>query len=227
MPDRARPPKYNAEVYATITLNDLLVYSTYFLHKQASQIAPEDIISACFMLFPTKFSLKKYPQWPDSGMVSRRRGDCKRRGYLRGNALNGFQITAKGIRRAEKVGKLLGPALKPKPALQKPTIPAQTIHSELKARARKYVRSIEASDAYRHFMKRKPINEFDVRSLLLCTLETPPAVLARNMEQFKLYVQIQERKDLAAFLEFCEGKFSTLFGTGSKPIEKKSSQSGR
>jgi len=209
---KTAPSTVNPDVYRTITLNDLVVYAVQSLHRQGSAIPSEDIISACFMLFPTKFSLKKYPQWPDSGMVSRRWGDCKRSGYLRGNAFSGFRITAKGIRRAEKVGKSLGPVLKPKPALQKPAVPAQTVHPELKARARKYVRSIEASDAYRHFMKRKPINEFDVRSLLLCTLESPPAVLARNMEQFKLYVQIQERKDLVTFLEFCEGKFPHMLG---------------
>ena len=213
---KAAPPMFDPDVYTKITLNDLVLYSIHHLHRQGSGIASEDIISACFVLFPQRFSLNKYPQWPDASIVSRRWSDCKRRGYLRGNALRGFHITAKGIKRAEKIEKTLGRVTQsiraPKPKSQTPAIPAQTIHPELKARARKYIRSIEASDAYRHFMKRKPINEFDFRSLLLCTLETPPAVLARNMEQFKEYVRIHDRNDLLAFLEFTEGKFSHMLG---------------
>jgi hypothetical protein len=194
-----------------------VIYSIYYLHKQGSEITSEDIISACFVLFPKRFSLQKYPQWPDSGMVSRRWSDCKSKGYLRGSATKGFQITAKGIKRAAKVEKSLGKPLNPtgvpKPKSPKTAVPVQTVHPELKAHAKKYVRSIEMSDAYKHYKKNLPLNEFDFRSLLLCTMESPPATLARNLNQFKEYVNIHKRKDLLSFLEFCEEKFSFLLGS--------------
>jgi hypothetical protein len=157
-------------------------------------------------------------------MVSRRWSDCKSKGYLRGNATKGFQITARGIKRAQKVEKSLGKPLKPvrapKPKVGK-TIPAvETVHPELKAHAKKYVRSIEMSDAYKHYKKNLPLNEFDFRSLLLCTMESPPATLARNLDQFKEYVNIHNRKDLLSFLEFCEEKFSNLLGTTIKSTAK-------
>jgi len=212
-------------VYIKITLNDLVVYSIYHLHKQDSEITSEDIISACFVLFPKRFSLRKYPQWPDSGIVSRRWSDCKSKGYLRGSAVKGFELTARGIKRAEKIEKSLGKVVKsipaPKPKTKKTADSASTIHPELKAYAGKYVRSIQASDAYRHYKKKMPLNEFDFRSLLLCTMESPPATLARNLEQFKEYVNIYERRDLFLFLEFCEKKFSYLSGTISQPEKKK------
>jgi hypothetical protein len=207
-----------------MTLNDLVVYSVYTLHKQGSEITSEDIVSACFVLFPKRFSLRKYPHWPDAGIVSRRRSDCKSKGYLRGNAANGFQITAKGIKRAEKIekslGKILKPVSAPKQKTIKPAIPAATAHPEWKRRAGKYVRSIEASDAYKHYKKRQEINEFDFRSLLLCTMESPPATLARNLSQFKEYVNIRERRDLTTFLAFCEDKFSYLLGSSTKTAGK-------
>ena len=65
------------------------------------------------------------------------------------------------------------------------------------------------------------IGEFDFRSLLLCTMESPPATLARNLEQFKEYVSIYKRKDLITFLAFCEDKFSHLLNTTTKHKEKK------
>ena len=218
-------PKFDPGLYAQITLNDLVVYSSYYLDRQGLEITSEDLISACFLLFPRKFSLQKYPQWPDSAVVSRRWSDCKRKGYLRGNAVSGFQITARGLKRAEKVEKLLGKVEKtrlrlPKAQAHKSAIPTQTIHPELKTRARKYIRSIEGSEAYRRYRKKLSLNEFDFRSLLLCTMESPQTTLARNLGQFKEYVRIYDRSDLVTFLEFCEGKFSHLLGI-SQPARKR------
>ncbi|HUG34677.1 MAG TPA: hypothetical protein VMJ90_07900 [Anaerolineales bacterium] len=223
---RTAPPQFDPDGYVKIPLNDLVVYSIYFLHRQGSAIAAEDIISACFVLFPRRFSLQKYPQWPDSAAVSRRWSDCKSKGYLRGNAVEGFHLTARGIKRAEKVGKSLRrfivkavPA--PRPKLKAPAVPLQTVHPDLKARARKYIRTIESSDAYRHYKRKTPLNEYDFRSLLLCTMESPPSTLARNMEHFKEYVRIHDRGDLLTFLESSEAKFSHLLKTTSKPDAKK------
>ena len=238
MPKKALPPRFDPNIYTKIILNDLVVYSVYYLHKQGHAVTSEDIVSACFVLFPKRFSMRKYPQYPDSGIVSRRWGDCKSKGYLKGNATKGFQITARGIKKAQKVEKALGKPLKPvrvrkptsfpKGKVEKlvvvPTPVTQTVHPELKAHAKKYVRSIEMSDAYKHFKQGLPINEFDFRSLLLCTMESPPTTLARNLNQFKEYVDIHERKDLTSFLEFCEGKFSSLLGVATQKVEKKSSK---
>jgi len=211
------PPIFNSEIYTKITLNDLVIYAIYYLHKQGSEITSEDIVSACFVLFPKRFSMRKYPQYPDSSVVSRRWSDCKSKGYLKGNTTKGFQITARGVKRAEKVEKSLGAPLKPVRVRKAKTIrvsaaSGQKIHPELKAYAKKYVRSIEMSDAYKHYKKKLPINEFDFRSLLLCTMESPPATLLRNLNQFKEYVNIHNRKDLTTFLELCESKFASLLG---------------
>lgn len=226
MTRKKSPPRFDPTHYTKVVLNDLVVYSVYYLHRQGLATDSEDIVSACFTLFPQRFSLKKYPQFPDSGIVSRRWGECKRKGYLRGNAVKGFQITARGIKRAEKVEKWLGTPLKPvrvaKPKAEESVVPGtEAVHPELKRHAKKYVRSIEASDAYRHFKKGVPLNEFDFRSMLLCTMESPSATLARNLNQFKEYVNIHDRKDLLSFLEFCEGRFSSLLGITTQQTEKK------
>jgi len=226
---KAAPPIFNSEIYTKIILNDLVIYAIYYLHKQGSEITSEDIVSACFVLFSKRFSMRKYPQYPDSSVVSRRWSDCKSKGYLKGNATKGFQITARGIKRAEKVEKSLGAPLKPirvrkANAIKESAAPAQKIHPELKAYAKKYVRSIEMSDAYKRYKKKLPINEFDFRSLLLCTMESPSATLLRNLNQFKEYVNIHNRKDLTDFLELCESKFSSLLGVAPQQVEKKSSK---
>lgn len=214
------PPTFDPNVYSKITLNDLVIYSIYALHKQGTEITPEDVISACFVLFPKRFSLRKYPQWPDSAVVRRRWSDVKNKGYMLGSVAKGFRLTAKGIKRAEKLEKSLG-RVTARPA----RVVRRTVHSELKSRARKYVRSIERSEAYARYKKRLEINEFDFRSLLFCTMESPPATLSRNLEQFKDYANIYERKDLLTFLEFSEGKFAVLLNAKSKPVGKKPEKS--
>jgi hypothetical protein len=229
VPKTSAPPKFDPDIYTKIILNDLVVYSVHYLHRQGHAVTSEDVISACFVLFPKRFSMKKYPQYPDSGIVSRRWGDCKSKGYLRGSAVKGFQLTAKGMRRAQKVEKWLGKPLKTvrvaKAKAEEPAVPErEAVHPELKRHAKKYVRSIEMSDAYKHYRKQKPLNEFDIRSLLLTTMESPPATLARNLEQFKEYVKIHNRGDLSAFLEFCESRFSHMFGAPSK---QKGGKTGR
>jgi hypothetical protein len=227
VPKTSTPPTFDPASYTRITLNDLVAYSVYYLYRQGSEITAEDMVAACFLLFPRRFGLRKHPQWPDSAIVNRHRGLCKSKGYLRGSAHAGFQITARGIKRAEKVEKSLGKLKKPilaarlkasKPAVSASAAlaPAETIHPELKAQARKYVRSIEMSDAYKRYKKRVALNEFDFRSLLLCTMESPPLTLRRNLEQFKEYVNIHNRTDLSSFLEYCEEKFAYLLDTATE-----------
>ena len=277
----------------------------------------EDVVFGCFLLFPQKFGLKKYPRWPDSAVVSRRMSDCRSKGYIAANTEFGFKLTVKGIRVAERVAKALGVA-KPKPvtlplpelnlvttppALEKkveppapekpvdivepikktvpikrkkpvekvqavqltlveekkadpvptpkpvqafekkqaapkksektgpailPTViippprvekaqPAPTPASrEEKARAGKFIRAMEGSDAYRLYRKNgsnSKISEFDFRSLLLCTMESSGETLARNLELFKGYARMQGREDMLQFLNHCGEYFSSLLKT--------------
>jgi hypothetical protein len=425
-------PKFNPDVYTKITLNDLVVFSIHYLHNKNAEVRSENIISACYMLFPKRFSLRNHPHWPDSAMVSRHWGVCRSKGYIAAGTEPGFKLTAKGARLAHKVAKVLGmtiskqaekvqpsrpkvravmPARKVQPAereekitkpatvkkvrpprpkahvviptqktktvqkekvtspapakktqpprskartitraqraqpIQKekatppaptkkvypvrlkkvspakkakmaeivqkekivlqpavgkirssrlkvrsaiktprpvpirkitpsrpvrkvqpapsakvhppapiknlrplwtekakppepvvrsvrvekalPTQPEKTIQpavaQELKVRAGKYVRAIETSDAYIHYRKNgksSKISEFDFRSLLLCTMESSPETLSRNVEQFKGYASIHNRKDLVAFLNFCEEKLSYLLAPQIKHTKK-------
>jgi len=300
-------PEFNSDIYLPIASNHLVVYCIYSLQNDGDEISSEDIISACFTLFPKKFSLKKYPQWPDAAMISRRWIECQSKGYIAAKTEFGFKLTAIGTKIAEKVAKTLGVAVKtsrPKkvagtspskkaqpastektilPAPNKKTLPSKpdeapkveqepkteveqktappvplakvekqkqaapakkiipapvgeapkvkqepkssvTISQEAKARAGKFVRMMETSDAYRHYKKsgaKSNIGEFDFRSLLLCTMESSPETLGKNLELFKGYAEIYNHQDLITFLSFCKDKFSYLFMPQKKVKRKK------
>ncbi|MFN8411465.1 MAG: hypothetical protein U0Z26_03665, partial [Anaerolineales bacterium] len=406
-------PYFELNVYSEIAVSDLVVYSVFSLQKQGSEISTENVVFTCFGLFPHKFSLKNYTRWPDSALVARRLSDCKDRGTIKGNSTEGFLLTYKGLKLAERVARELGvyvPEKKPvkktvsvapqkptkkkleapkkeikktshkqekkqvppvvvektafkqlvkvqmkkvqpetpdkkvlsqkikheevskvkvekvrakavkklpskpivkqaqtshttsklsvqpvekklqpqllpekliapkvvkqkvekpkapeqapvqikkknsepvkkkgestvvnsKPVMQlqlipavekqpKPTPPKKAVvkppptvavvvavSKEEKARAAKFIQSMERSDAYRHYLKdgvKARINEFDFRSLLLCTMESSAETLVRNLNLFKGYANIQNRQDLITFLNFCEKSFSTLLNS--------------
>jgi hypothetical protein len=197
-------PKFNPDVYSKVTLNDLVVFSIYYLHEEGGEITSEDIVSACFMLFPQRFSLRKYPHWPDSAVVTRRWSEIRGKGYLLGSTAKGFRLTVKGIRHAQKIAKSLGG--------ERPT-PAPSVPTEVKTRAGRFVRAMETSDAfvqYRKHGKAARIGEFDFRSMLLCTMESSPETLKRNLGQFREYAEIHRRRDLVNFLDYCQDKFAHL-----------------
>ena len=105
---RKNLPKFNHDIYSRISSRNLFVYSVHYLLEQEIEVRMEDIVFACFLLFPHKYALKKYPRWPDSAAVSRRLSDCRSKGIIAVNTDFGFKLTAKGSRLAEKVAKVLG-----------------------------------------------------------------------------------------------------------------------
>ncbi len=98
------------------------------------------------------------------------------------------------------------------------------VSKEEKAKAGKVVQAMERSDAYRQYRKsgdKSRISEFDFRSLLLCTMESTPETLGRNVNTFKGYANIQNRQDLVVFLNFIENSFSSLLNSSGKKLAKK------
>jgi hypothetical protein len=105
----------------------------------------------------------------------------------------------------------------------KPVVAPTPVSRETKERALKFTRMMERSDAYVHYKKngsQSTINEFDFRSLLLCTMESSAETLARNVDLFKGYAEIHNRQDLMLFLNYCEDKFSYLLKPQNKLMRK-------
>ncbi len=127
----------------------------------------------------------------------------------------------------EKAAPAVEKKAEPKPIkVEKVIAPVVVIQvsKEEKAKAGKVVQLMERSDAYRQYKKsgdKSKISEFDFRSLLLCTMESSPETLTRNINTFKGYANIQSRQDLVVFLNFVEGSFSSLLKSSGKKLAKK------
>ncbi len=201
-------PKFDARIYIRIALNDLVTYAVYYLAQSKVEIAAEDIVAACFLLFPKRFALRGYDQWPDSTVVNKRWVDCRKKGLVSGSTALGFSLTPKGLQLAERVERTLKGQ---RPLIQRPG--ASKVRAEKRTRAGRFVRSLEESEAYKLFQQdgeRAIISEFDFRSMLLCTMDSSPATLSNNLEEFKQHANLYERKDLIHFLDYCAETFAAL-----------------
>ncbi|MBI5030689.1 MAG: hypothetical protein HZB51_09190 [Chloroflexi bacterium] len=201
-------PKFDPQIYTKIALNELVTYSVYFLSQSNEEVSTENIVAACFLMFPQRFALRGYAQWPDSTVVEKRWLDCRNRGLIEGSTARGFSLTPKGLELAEKVGKTLSgkrPIFKSRGS--------ERVRAETRTRAGRFVRAIEDSDAFRLYQVNREhaqISEFDFRSMLLCTMESSASTLRNNLEQFRQYASVYERKDIDVFLDFCEKRFARL-----------------
>jgi hypothetical protein len=203
-----RFPKFPPETYGRIAMNDLVTFAVYFLSQAGSEINAEDIVAACFKLFPERFQLRGYPEWPDSTVVNKHWLDCRDKGYIHGSAAGGFSLTAKGLELAERTSAILSgqQRLFRKPGLEK-------VSGEMRTRAGRFVRSLEASEAFQKYSTEGPsvnISEFNFCDMLLCTTESSQRVLRNNLEQFSQFASLYQRTDLVEFLNHCRRKFGTL-----------------
>lgn len=211
-------PKYDSKVYSKIALNDLVTYAVYFLTQVGEKISSENITAACFLLFPDRFSLHGYPQWPDSTVVNKRWIDCRDKGFITGSTAHNFFLTPKGLTLAERVEKILSGK---RPLITKTS--SRNLRTEMRTRAGRFVRSLDESDAFKVYKTdsfRASISEFDFRSMLLCTMESSASTLRKNLEQFRQYAEEYKREDLIEFLEFCEKRFSHVLIDRFKASEK-------
>ncbi|MCC6824510.1 MAG: hypothetical protein IT172_02055 [Acidobacteria bacterium] len=197
-------PSFSAEKYLGIAMNDLVIYAVFVLSQYGKEIIEADIVAICFLMFPRRFELRGYPQWPDSSVILRRWLDCRSKGLITGSTKDGFSLTPKGVRSAESVAARLESNQVAKPK----------VRSELRTRAGRFVREIENSIAYRTFERSGAANveiaEYDFRGMLMCTMESSASTLRSNLQQFKEYVSVYDRTDLITFLEQMEQRFADI-----------------
>ena len=195
--------------YEKISYDDLVTYVVYVLTaSNGARTTFEDIVAKAFELFPKRFSLRGYPQWPDSAVVNkswlRSRSDKK---YIVGSVKDGFRLTQRGLQVAKRVESKLQ---------EKPTKGSQELQSELRTISGRLLRSIEKSPSFRNFQRTgqlEHMGEYDLFHVLLTMPDAPPRRLASNLEQFKDAASLYNHKDVHKFLAALENKFPDKFAT--------------
>jgi len=186
---------FNESIYTLVSLTKLIIFSISKVAENGEECAYERVVKECFTLFPKRFGLQRYPDWPDGARIKIEILRCRDNGWVTGNEKNGFQITSLGRRVAEEVLNELqqGPTKKLRP-------------TQTRDRGDTIIRYLKESEAFKRFRENKEefsISEIEFRKLLVATFEAPPRVLKQNLNYCIDICRQYSEEELRKFLEIC------------------------
>lgn len=100
---------YAEDSYGELDLNRLAAYTIKRLQDEQIPATFENIVVAAYKMFPRKFSLVGFPDYPDAARVNRALLQLrpKYRNWARGNVRKGFVLTESGISEVNRVEEAL------------------------------------------------------------------------------------------------------------------------
>jgi len=211
--EKAKP--FPIDAYKDMPLSDLVLYSISSLNKKDIDATRENIIAESFELFPLKFYLLGYPEYPDCDRVWRelRRivGSLSSKGmkkFASGNMKSSYIINEKGLGKLKEIQFKLGYFSEEKDQEQ------DKIIEDRRGKIGKTLWQIEKHPLYRNYLKNKEkieIPETLLRSLLFSTMETSREKLKEKMEMLISYCESLGREDIKNFLYLCKSKHKEIF----------------
>lgn len=193
--------------YDNFDLDRLVVYSLFVLEENKVPLYFDFISVALFQLFPGKFSMANFRQYPDTNRISkalRRLTDQKRNDWATGNIENGFYLTDLGREMAKQVSSSLK-----NPLLKKGRKPAAAIKSRGKS-LQDDMQEIRTSDAFRKWFTNEEVNNHEFFAFLKAAPYTPKQLLIEHIERLMVSATTTKDKEILKFLSWLEKKFSNL-----------------
>jgi hypothetical protein len=191
--------------FSHIDNDRLILYVVSVLEEKKVEPTFDKIVVAAFKLFPSRFSLIGFPEYPDALRVHDCLWHCtyKTKMWLFGNSKSGFGLTEKGTYiLSETKQRLSGEIEGPK---------------EFGTRARRkevyFVELLKKTSAFRKFGEGNPdsISSMEIRELLRVGNEASKEILRKNLQRYLEYAQKLEDKDAEKFVKFVQIRWSGLF----------------
>lgn len=195
-------------------LSDLVLYSIFSLQNQQIETNFENIVVESFELFPEKFSMQSYSEYPDPNRVRRELQRMDGKGfqvgdeqYVDGNLKTTYKFTDKGLQKLNQIQTLLKTGKAEKTQIKSKI-------KDSRGKIGRVLNEIEKNPLYKKFLLNGgaiEISEPLLRDLLFATMETSDDKLRNNMKTLIEYCDVANREDLKAFLiQICK-KFSNIF----------------
>ncbi|TSA24003.1 hypothetical protein D4R71_07675 [bacterium] len=189
--------------YQNIDLDHLTMYTIGILDELNVDLSYENVVVAAFKLFPQKFSLNGFEDYPDSDRTRNSLNRCTmNKKWLGGKALHGFEIIEKSkyiISESKK--KILGISI------NKQNIKSKTRRKEL------ILSEIKKTSAFQKYINSDidDINESDICYLLQGTLDTKKSILLDNFILLKLYAKELKNREILGFIKILEENLKYFF----------------
>lgn len=194
---------FETEKYKHIDIDRLVMYTAVELDKLKIELSLENIVVGAFKLFPKKFSLPGYPEYPDAIRVDKALRRRHKGRWIGGKTAHGFWVTDMTCEVAVQTEALLkGKSLK------------KTRPPSKMQRRESILRDVERSPGYKKYLdgNKESITEADLCYLLQGTLDSATETLRTNFSAILVYAEQLERKDLIEFFGWIKETFGDYLG---------------
>ncbi len=192
--------------YKTIDLDRLVVYAISQLEKIHADLSFENAVAVAYVLFPKKFSLPGFSNYPDSDRVQNCLNRCTRKNrlWLGGKSRHGFFVTDRSRQIITQIeSRLSGQS------------PDNTKHGSTSQTRRKetILEEVASSPAYIKYSndRKDAISPADLCFVLQGTLDTSKETLKENLITLIKFAEELQRSDVLQFAKWLEKKFSDYF----------------
>jgi hypothetical protein len=201
------------------SLAALVTYSLFWLHEWELRRSIEAITVLSWRLFPTKFSMVGWPQYPDSIRTTRSLLQCqpKYRNWLTGSATKGYSLNERGMQVARDLVEKLGvPQTSNGGVFNATPINNATVPKGGRARSIEPEREIKEARNSRLFEKWKGevMSERDlihVHALLNIFEHTPGKLRTKRMKDLERAALDIDDKEMIRFFEDVRRNFPSVF----------------
>jgi hypothetical protein len=194
---------FREENYCNIDLDHLMIYAMGQIHKMGVDLSFENAVVAVFRLFPKKFALLGFPEYPDSDRVMNCLNRCtKPKRWINGRPRQGFSLNERSeifINETEVMLKVI--------AREKTKSASQTRRKEF------ILAEILESSAYLKYQSKQAghITEAELCNLLQGTLDSDKSALKDNLFSLKMFSKELNKEQIAIFLDWVELQFQYFF----------------
>jgi len=196
---------------------DIALYSLYRLGGAEHSVHTEDIALECFKLAPSRFSWKKYPQYPESEPAREALFDARReRG---GELVRRIDRDVRNPTRRldSRMEWMLTPAgvdyVKARLARLEELVAEVPRQQTARQETQKLLNELERHTAFRKFTATgdcETVETHEFTDFLRCTLDSSPGKIRERLETLKTRAHDAQRGEILAFLERCEQRFAEL-----------------
>ena len=199
---------YDSSLYENIDLTGLAAFALHTLHQRNIPTTFENVVVTLYRLFPKKFSLEGYPEYPDATRANRTLMQLtpKYRNWARGTVQKGYVLTEKGSSKVGIVRRALEGQQPITTKLPQPNVPRTMDLS-------KELGLLEQSSLFQRWREGKLAEGTTLEFLDLtgAFAYTPARVLRERMGSLENAARQIGRADLIEFLQSVKRQFVSKF----------------
>lgn len=196
--------------YSKIAYDYLTMYAISKLEKLNIALSYTNIVIASFKLFPDKFSLSGYADYPDAYRTHLSLWHCrdKDKAWLVGADRHGYTITVKGRKKGIDVAFLL---IDKKIAHDKKDMATNRQEEKL-------LKGIRLSDTFKKYRegRKGDISKFEFCDIVQCTLDSAPNIMRTNLDSLEIYANESKSEDILKFLQWLRKQFKEMLNVKVK-----------